>query len=196
MKAILFQCVILVLAVDSAVSLRQEGAIMGFASPPMTLASRANPLRQVSRRGGAAAGMRMQFIAEDGRTSEEYIKDIFAAYDKQRKGYLTQAEYNQWLMDTKRGGRVIDNEFRWFKFVERTKGDPSKGVTEQGLVDLYNSKEMSMGAAFPILANSAALLSCLLACILLSIPYYLPDCPQKHEARMCRELPFLEYPAK
>jgi len=62
--------------------------------------------------------------------------------------------------------------------------------------DLYNSKEMSMGAAFPIIANSAALLSCLVACILLSIPYYLPDCPQKHELRTCRELPFLEYPSK
>lgn len=58
----------------------------------------------------------------------EKLKEIFKSYDKNRDGYLTMDEYNQWCRDTKRAIRVVTTERRFELFCKRIGSDPSKGL--------------------------------------------------------------------
>ena len=116
---------------------------------------------------------------------EAELKTIFQKYDRNRDGHLTMEEYNTWCMENNRSSRLFTGELRFQTFCKTIGSDPSKGLSIDGLVDLY-AKPTQQGRAYSALAAATLpLWGALLACILLSIPYYLPSCTE-----YCRQLPW------
>lgn len=53
---------------------------------------------------------------EESKMIRGKLTDMFNKYDKNRDGYLTKEEYNQWCMDTGRGVRMITTDIRYTAF--------------------------------------------------------------------------------
>jgi hypothetical protein len=78
---------------------------------------------------------------------ERELTEVFRKYDKNRDGHLTMEEYNQWCYDTKRTARLFTGELRFLNFCKAIGSDPSKGLSLEGLVNLYSKSTQvdSMG---------------------------------------------------
>ena len=91
---------------------------------------------------------------------------------------LRRQEYNQWCMDTRRTGRMFTGELRFITFCKGIGSDPALGISFDGLLDLYSKKNQQSRGASSLAAATFPLWGALIACILLSIPYYLPGCTE------------------
>ena len=73
---------------------------------------------------------------------------------------------------------MFTGELRFMTFCKGIGSDSALGISYQGLVDLYSKKNQQSMASSSLAAASLPLWGALIACILLSIPYYLPSCTE------------------
>eukprot|EP00961_Rhodomonas_salina_P267397 3613005-Rhodomonas_salina.2 len=78
------------------------------------------PLAKGTRRGGARSMVAQQKLTpeleEEAAMIKKKLEKLFKEYDKNRDGYLTLEEYNQWCVDTKRGIRQLTTDIRYRAF--------------------------------------------------------------------------------
>ena len=88
---------------------------------------------------------------------EAELTEVFRKYDKNRDGHLTMEEYNQWCLDTSRAYRMFTGELRFLAFCKTIKSDPAKGLSLQGLVELYSKADQQSRGSSALASASAPL---------------------------------------
>ena len=88
---------------------------------------------------------------------EAELTEVFRKYDKNRDGHLTMEEYNQWCLDSSRAYRMFTGELRFLAFCKTIKSDPAKGLSLEGLVELYSKADQQSRGSSALASASAPL---------------------------------------